>query len=87
MKQAQEPIIYGIDARDVQRFMEVAPFDLVSRFLALVNITAINRATVQVKPGRSPPSPPRRFDSLGGSMSRSRSILDCAERKQELRNR
>lgn len=48
VKQAQEPIIYGIDARDVQRFLDVAPFDLVSRFLALVNITAVDQVTVQV---------------------------------------
>ena len=48
VKQAQDPKIYGIDARDVQRFMDVAPFELVSRFLALVNITAIDLVTVEI---------------------------------------
>ena len=48
VKQAQEPAVYGIDRGDVQRFLDAAPFDLVSRFLALVNITAVDRASVQV---------------------------------------
>lgn len=48
VKQAQEPAVYGIDQRDVQRFLDTAPFDLVSRFLALVNITAVDRASVQL---------------------------------------
>jgi hypothetical protein len=48
VKQAQDPKIYGIDARDVQRFADVAPFELVSRFLALVNITALDLVTVEI---------------------------------------
>lgn len=48
VKQAQEPAVYGIDQRDVQRFLDTAPFDLVSRFLALVNITAVDRASVRI---------------------------------------
>lgn len=47
VKQAAEPAIYGIDARDVQRFFEVDSFELVSHFLALVNITALDLVTVE----------------------------------------
>ena len=47
VKQAEEPVIYGIDARDVQRIFDVDAFDLVSRFLALVNITALDLVTVE----------------------------------------
>lgn len=43
MKLASDPIVYGIDERDVQSFFDVQPFDLVSRFLALVTITSVDR--------------------------------------------
>ena len=37
-----------MNERSVQRFMEVVPFELVSRFLALINITAIDLVTVNI---------------------------------------
>ena len=42
MKLASDPIVYGVDERNVQGFLEVQPFDLVSRFLALVSITSVD---------------------------------------------
>ena len=48
VKQAQDPRIYGMNERSVQRFMEVVPFELVSRFLALIYITAIDLVTVNI---------------------------------------
>lgn len=49
VKQGVEPTIYGIDASDVQKFLEVGAFDLVTRFLALVNISAVDQVTVEIK--------------------------------------
>ncbi len=43
MKLASDPIVYGVDERNVLGFLEVQPFDLVARFLALVTITSVDR--------------------------------------------